>query len=221
MRNLNNFYFSTQFIQKQIENKRKRSNSIIAKVLKSDGNFVSVALLKSQYGINKIENVPIVHSLNNYTAIEQGSYGILLNLMQSSGGFFVNEQVSGDFLDIPEYVFLPILAKNRASAINSKNSYFANSEGQSSIMLDSQEGITIKTNQKANIQAEQNINIKSNQQVSINATMPLNLNDSNLGNTLTKLAADLTTLQAAVATKGITWNPTCLSDLIAIIQKIK
>ena len=213
MRNLNNYFFSSIDINNKIKALRRRTNSIIGKVVSNDGNFVNVELLKAQEGIKTIDNIPIIHSLNNYTAIEKGTYGILLNLQQSTAGFFRDEKIHGDFLDIPEYVFMPVIAKSKAGSIKAENSYLSNANNQSSIMLDNQEGIKINSNQ--------DINIQSNQSTKITSTTALNLNNSNLGNTLSKLAQDLTTLQTALASKGIAWNPVSLSDLLSIISKIQ
>ena len=73
MRNLNNYFFSSLDINNRIKTLRRRTNSIIGKVVSYNGNFVTVELLKAQEGIKTIDNVPIVHSLNNYTAIENGT----------------------------------------------------------------------------------------------------------------------------------------------------
>ena len=213
MRNLNNYFFSSLDINNRIKTLRRRTNSIIGKVVSNNGNFVNIELLKAQEGIKTIDNVPIIHSLNNYTAIEKGTYGILLNLQQSTAGFFRDEKVHGDFLDVPEYVFLPVIAKSKANNIKAENTYLSNANNQSSIMLDNQEGIKINSNQ--------DINIQSNQNTEITSSMPLNLNNANIGKTLNELAQDLTTLQTALASKGIVWNATSLNGLLSIITKIK
>lgn len=229
MRQINDFLIDTKFIDSRIKTASNRSIHLPCVVLSYDGNFVSVKLIAKQEGIAKLENIPVIHNPNSYTAIEKDQHGILINLGQSTAGFFEDGSVRGDFYDIPEYVFIPCIVKSKANKIDKESSGLYCAGQTTAVELNKKEGLKLKTDQKLDIDTQKDVSVKSQTKIDLEAqsgltlksNTPIDLNSSKLGQVLTKLAADLQTLQAAAAPVGVSWSPTSLTDLMNIAAKIQ
>ena len=229
MRQINDFLNDTKFIDSRIKTATNKSIHLLCVVLSYDGNFVSVKLIAKQEGIAKLENIPVIHSPNSYVAIEKDQHGILINLGQSTAGFFEDGSVRGDFYDIPEYVFVPCIVKSKAVKIDKESSALTCAGQTTAVELNKKEGLSLKTDQKLTADIQKDISIKSQTKIDLEAntgltlksSTPVDLNSSKLGATLTKLATDLQTLQAAAAPVGVSWSPTSLTDLMNIAAKIQ
>ena len=229
MRQINDFLIDTKFIDSRIKTAANRSIHLPCVVLSYDGNFVSVKLIAKQEGITKLENIPVIHSPNSYVAIEKDQHGILINLGQSTAGFFNDGSVRGDFYDIPEYVFVPCIVKSKANKIDKESSGLYCAGQTTTVELNKKAGLKLKTDQKLDIDIQKDISVKSQTKIDLTAqsgltlksNTPIDLNGSKLGQVLTKLATDLQTLQAAAAPVGVSWSPTSLTDLMSIASKIQ